>query len=85
MSSMFINCSMFLKKFAEMKCILGLCWKEINMVKFPKFILIKVSLNYTHLQCVLRNSITYKLTNYIDKNASSCYREYLVLGSEKLI
>jgi hypothetical protein len=55
------------------------------MVKFPKFILIKVSLNYTHLQCVLRNSITYKLTNYIDKNASSCYREYLVLGSEKLI
>lgn len=52
------------------------------MVKFPNFNLIKVSLNYTYLQCVLRKTIIFKSSNSIDKSVSSCYHEYLVLDQK---
>lgn len=55
------------------------------MVKFTNFIPIKLSLNDTYFQCDLRKTTIHKLTKYVDKDVSSYYHEFLVIGSEKLV
>lgn len=55
------------------------------MVKFPDFIPINLSLNDTYLQCALRKTIKHKFTNYIDKDVNSCYHEFLVTKSDKMV